>query len=172
MRKSARKPAPSSIANRTVPHRPPNSDLRPREYLTEKEIERLQEAARKRSRYGHRDATMILVTYRHGLRASEVCGLRWDQVELDGGRLHVRRAKGGIDNVHPLSGREIRALRQLRRENPGFSICLHHRARRSRNDRGFPENNRSDWRSRKATVPDPPAHAPALDWLQARQRWA
>ena len=108
---------PSTIINRTVPRRAPNSRLRPREYLTEKEIERLQDAARKRSRYGHRDATMILVTYRHGLRASEVCGLRWDQVELDSGRLHVRRAKGGIDNVHPLSGREIRALRQLRREN-------------------------------------------------------
>jgi type 1 fimbriae regulatory protein FimB/type 1 fimbriae regulatory protein FimE len=118
MAKSARKSAPSTIANRTVPHRAPNSELRPREYLTEKEIERLQDTARKRSRYGHRDATMILVTYRHGLRASEVCGLRWDQVELDGGRLHVRRAKGGIDNVHSLSGREIRALRQLRRENP------------------------------------------------------
>ena len=67
--------------------------------------------------YGHRDATMLLITYRHGLRASEVCGLRWDQIDLNTGRLHVRRAKGGIDNVHPLSGREIRALRQLRREN-------------------------------------------------------
>ena len=42
----------------------------------------------------------------------------WDRIELDSGRLHVRRAKGGIDNVHPLSGKEIRALRQLRRENP------------------------------------------------------
>jgi type 1 fimbriae regulatory protein FimB/type 1 fimbriae regulatory protein FimE len=60
---------------------------------------------------------MILIAYRHGLRASEVCGLRWDQIDLNSGRLHVRRAKGGIDNVHPLSGREIRALRQLRREN-------------------------------------------------------
>ena len=99
------------------PCRVPNSELRPREYLTEKEIERLQDAARKRSRYGHRDATMILIAYRHGLRASEVCGLRWDQIDLNSGRLHVRRAKGGIDNVHPLSGREIRALRQLRREN-------------------------------------------------------
>jgi len=117
MAKSPRKPTPSTAVNRTVPRRAPNSELRPREYLTEKEIERLQEAARKRSRYGHRDATMILLTYRHGLRASEVCSLRWDQIELDGGRLHVRRAKGGIDNVHPLSGREIRALRQLRREN-------------------------------------------------------
>ena len=114
MAKSARKTTPSTIVNRTVPRRAPNSELRPREYLTEKEIDRLQDAARKRSRYGHRDATMILVAYRHGLRASEVCGLRWDQIELDGGRLHVRRAKGGIDNVHPLSGKEIRALRLLR----------------------------------------------------------
>ena len=79
--KSARKRSPSTIVNRTVPRIVPNSELRPREYLTEKEIERLQEAARKRSRYGHRDATMILVAYRHGLRASEVCGLRWDQIE-------------------------------------------------------------------------------------------
>jgi type 1 fimbriae regulatory protein FimB/type 1 fimbriae regulatory protein FimE len=60
---------------------------------------------------------MILVAYRHGLRASEVRWLRWDQIDLGSVRLHVRRAKGGIDNVHPLSGREIRALRQLRREN-------------------------------------------------------
>jgi integrase len=55
----------------------------------------LQETARKRSRYGHRDDTMILVAYRHGLRASEVCGLRWGQIDLNSGRLHVRRAKGG-----------------------------------------------------------------------------
>src|SRR6202790_5631869 len=118
MVKSAPKPTPSTIAKRTVPRRAPNSELRPRDYLSEKEIERLQDAARKRSRYGHRDATMILIAYRHGLRASEVCGVRWDQIDLNSGRLHVRRAKGGIDNVHPLSGREIRALRQLRRENP------------------------------------------------------
>ena len=98
MAKSARKRTPSTIVNRTVPRRAPSSKLRPREYLTEKEIERLQETARKRSRYGHRDATMILIAYRHGLRASEVCGLRWDQIDLNYGRLHVRRAKGGIDN--------------------------------------------------------------------------
>src|SRR5207344_3639233 len=104
MAKSARKPRPPIIVNRTVPRRPPNSELRPREYLTEREIERLQETARKRSRYGHRDATMILIAYRHALRASEVCGLRWDQIDLNSGRLHIRRAKGGIDNVHPLGG--------------------------------------------------------------------
>ena len=57
-------------------------------------------------------------TYRHGLRASEVCDLQWHQVELDQGRMHVRRAKNGTPSVHPIRGDEIRALRKLRRENP------------------------------------------------------
>ena len=67
---------PSTIVNRTVtPRRPPNADLREREYLTPKEVDRLQDAARKHSRYGHRDATAILIAYRLGLRASELCKL-------------------------------------------------------------------------------------------------
>jgi integrase len=89
-----------------------------RRYLTEREVERLMDTARKSSRYGYRDATMILVAYRHGLRASEVCDLQWHQIELDAGRLHVRRAKRGTPSVHPIRGDEIRALRRLRRENP------------------------------------------------------
>src|SRR5262249_52218985 len=59
-----------------------NSSVRTREYLTMAEIERLMAAARKSSRYGHRDATMILIGYRHGLRASELCDLQWSQVPL------------------------------------------------------------------------------------------
>jgi integrase len=66
-----------------------------RKYLTEREVEKLMDRARRRSRYGHRDATMLLVTYRHGLRASELCDLQWHQIELDAGRMHVRRAKNG-----------------------------------------------------------------------------
>ena len=88
-----------------------------RRYLTEREVERLIEAA-KSNRHGHRDATMVLVAYRHGMRASEVCSLEWHQIELDHGRLHVRRAKHGTPSVHPIRGDEIRALRKLRRENP------------------------------------------------------
>jgi type 1 fimbriae regulatory protein FimB/type 1 fimbriae regulatory protein FimE len=108
----------STIVNRTVtPRRPRNADLREREYLTSKEVDRLQDAARKHSRYGHRDATAILIAYRHGLRASELCELTWNMIELDSGRIHVRRAKNGVDSTHPLTGKEIRALRQLRREN-------------------------------------------------------
>src|SRR5262249_4787285 len=95
----------------------PTADLREREYLTPKEVDRLQDAARKHSRYGHRDATAILLAYRHGLRASELCELTWNMIEHDSGRIHVRRAKNGVDSTHPLTGKEIRALRQLRREN-------------------------------------------------------
>jgi integrase len=72
------------------------------------EIERLMAAAKKSSRYGYRDATMILIGYRHGLRASELCDLQWSQVELATGRLHVRRAKNGSPSVHPMQGDERR----------------------------------------------------------------
>jgi type 1 fimbriae regulatory protein FimB/type 1 fimbriae regulatory protein FimE len=89
-----------------------------RRYLTEREIERLMDRARKHSRHGHRDATMILVAYRHGLRAGEVCDLQWHQIELNEGRLHVHRLKHGTPSVHPIRGDEMRALRKLRREHP------------------------------------------------------
>jgi site-specific recombinase XerD len=94
-----------------------NSPVEPtRQYLTEREVEKLISTARKSSRYGHRDATMILLAYRHGFRASELCDLQWHQVELNTGRLHVRRAKNGSPAVHTLQGDEIRALRRLQRE--------------------------------------------------------
>ena len=88
---------------------------RPREYLTEREIERLMDSARG-NRWGHRDATAVLIAYRHGLRASELVVLRWDDIEFATGRLHVRRAKGGATSVHPIGGKESRALRRLQRE--------------------------------------------------------
>src|SRR5512140_1701393 len=58
---------------------------------------------------------------RHGSRASELCDLRWSQVELATGRLHVRRAKNGSPSVHPMQGDEIRALRRLQREQGASS---------------------------------------------------
>jgi type 1 fimbriae regulatory protein FimE len=74
------------------------------------------ETACDRGRYGQRDATMILIAYRHGLRAGDLCSLRWDQVDFDLGLLHVRRLKNGTPSVHPLGGTEIRALRRFKRE--------------------------------------------------------
>jgi type 1 fimbriae regulatory protein FimB/type 1 fimbriae regulatory protein FimE len=86
-----------------------------REHLTEAEIEKLLKAAGQ-NRWGHRDATMILVAYRHGLRVSELVDLRWDQIDFDHARLHVRRVKQGTPATHPILGDEMRALRKLQRE--------------------------------------------------------
>ena len=75
----------------------------------------------KDNRWGHRDRTMILVAFRHGLRVAELIDLRWDQIEFEKGCLHVRRAKNGTPSVHPIHGDELRALRKLRREQDPVS---------------------------------------------------
>jgi integrase len=93
VRAMTRNLAPAPIPTRengTVPPRPvPHAERRPREYLTPTEVERLISAARQ-NRYGHRDATMILIAYRHGLRVAELCALRWDQVDFWVGRSTTR----------------------------------------------------------------------------------
>ena len=100
---------PSNV-NRSVPVRPANAELRTREYLTPKEVEKLIATARRSARYGNRDATLILVAFRHGLRASEICDLEWSQVEFSRTpTLHVRRAKNGKPAAHPIRGDELRA---------------------------------------------------------------
>lgn len=99
-------------------------EKRPREYLVEHEVEELIAVAKKRGRYGHRDGTMILLTYRHGLRVSELCALRWEQIDFNTGLFHVRRLKRGIPSVHPLRGPELRALRKLKRESPPSSYLF------------------------------------------------
>ena len=103
------------FSGKILPRKPKSAEVRPREYLTEQEVDRLMRAARSTGRHGPRDAALILITYRHGLRVSEVVALRWDQVDLSQGLLHVHRLKRGTPSVHPLRGRELRALRQLRR---------------------------------------------------------
>ena len=98
-------------AVRTEPAPNTELDTEPRrQWLTEAEVE-----ASIRHADNERDRLMILMAYRHGLRVSELIGLTWRQVDLDAARLRVIRAKGSEDVVHPLSGREIRALRSLRR---------------------------------------------------------
>jgi len=108
--------------NRTV--RRPNVELRTREHLTTDEVERLIEAA-KANRQGNRDATMILLAFRHGRRAAKVCDLRWEQIDFKAATLHVRRVKNGTPATHPLTGRELRALRQHQRE---VAVCIRLRA--------------------------------------------
>ena len=108
---------PDAVNRAVAPTRLANSEYRSREHLTPSEVEKLIEAA-KSNRYGHRDATMLLVAFRHALRASELCGLEWSQVDFDGATLHVRRVKNGKAATHPIRGDEMRALRKLQREAP------------------------------------------------------
>ena len=107
--------APATVKRTVMPTRRLNSELRPREHLTQREVEKLIEAA-KGNRWGQRDSTMLLMAFRHGLRASELCGLQWSDVEFTSGTLHLRRAKGGQTSTHPLLGDEMRALRALKRD--------------------------------------------------------
>ena len=124
MQKPALRVVPPRIEIRKVtPRRPKNADVRTREYLTEKEVEALV-AACKGNRQSHRDQTMILTAFRHGLRASELVNLQWTQVDFEAAQLAVTRVKHGTPSTHPLTGRELRALRRLHREGASKSSFL------------------------------------------------
>ena len=107
---------PDYVNGNLPPKRVPNSAVRSREYLTPDEVEELIKAAKNIGRHGHRDAALILLAYRHGFRVSELIALRWDQIDLKQGLLHVNRLKNGTPSNHPIRGPEIRALRRLQRE--------------------------------------------------------
>ena len=115
---SANAKAPTLVNRKVPPRRVPNAAVRSREYLTSNEIEALMAAAKRSGRHGQRDATVILIAYRHGLRVSELVALRWDQIDLKQGTLHVNRLKNGSESVHPLRGPELRALRRAQRDYP------------------------------------------------------
>src|SRR5215510_14519555 len=146
--KSTSKKRTPSIVNLTVKRR----------YLTEREVERLMDCARKHGRYGHRDATMILVAYRHGLRASEVCDLQWQQIELSEGRLHVHRVKNGIPSVHPIRGDEMRAAQATPRL-PDRRPRIRFRARRANQPHRFPPACPATGGGRQDAIP---IHPPML----------
>jgi len=111
---------PDTALRKVTPRRPKNADVRTREYLTESEVEQLIDGC-KGNRRPHRDQTMILLAFRHGLRASELCDLQWTQIDFEAATLAVTRAKYGTPSTHPLTGRELRALRRLHREAEGRS---------------------------------------------------
>jgi integrase len=104
-----------AIINRTVLRRP-NAALRTREHLTAEEVEKLIDSANS-NRQGYRDGLMVLLAFRHGLRAAELVDLRWEQIDFATATLHVRRIKNGTPATHPLTGREMRALRRHQRES-------------------------------------------------------
>ena len=92
-----------------------NSAYRVREHLTESEMTKLL-AALRQNRHGHRDWLIALLIYRHGLRVSEACDLRWDDIDLAKRTIVVRRLKGSTDSVHYLERDELVGLKRLQRE--------------------------------------------------------
>ncbi len=114
----AKRARPTTENRKVLPKRLPNADLRSREYLTPDEVKQLIEHAGKLGRHGARDAALLTLTYRHGLRVSELVALQWDVVDLTQGLLHVNRLKNGVASVHPLRGPELRALRKVARDYP------------------------------------------------------
>ena len=97
-------------------------DARPKNFLTEAEIENFLKAAR-RGRHRIRNFAMLLLTFRHGLRVSELINIRTADVDLDTGRLFVRRLKGSLSTSQPLEGDEIRALRAWIRQRTNAPYC-------------------------------------------------
>lgn len=113
-----RQPSKMGKLVKVPPRRVKNPERRSREYLTATEVDALMEGARQVGRHGHRDMTLIMLAYRHGLRVAELVALRWEQVDLKQGLLHVIRLKQGTPTTHPVRGPELRALRKLQRDYP------------------------------------------------------
>ena len=104
-----------SAVMRPVPARKANEAYRVREHLTEAEMDKLL-AALRQNRHGHRDWLIALLIYRHGLRVSEACDLRWDDIDLAKRTIIVRRLKGSTDSSHYLERDELTGLKRLQRE--------------------------------------------------------
>lgn len=123
-------PQPSKVGKiHSSPLQSPNSRkyaaVRTREYLLEKEIEAMRDALKKAGgRHAHRDSTLILLIYRHGLRVAEAAALRWEQIDWSGANLHIKRVKRGTPSTHPLYGDEIRSLRKLQRDYPACAYIF------------------------------------------------
>lgn len=111
--------SPPEQQKRPSPNARTYAEVRSREHLLAEEVEAMREAIKQKGgRHTHRDSTLILVIYRHGLRVEEAANLKWDQVDFAAGNIHVRRIKRGTPSTQPLGGDEMRALRKLQREYP------------------------------------------------------
>lgn len=97
-------------------------EIRTREYLTESEIEKLLAVAKTMPRHAFRNRCLVLTMFRHGLRAGEAGLLRWDDVDLKLGKIHVKRLKNGNPSIHPIYGLELRLLKQLEKSKKSIYL--------------------------------------------------
>jgi type 1 fimbriae regulatory protein FimB len=117
-----RRPLRYSLVVRLIIRTEDTVDDRPKNFLTEAEMENFFKAARK-GRHPVRNFAMLLLAYRHGLRVSELINMRTADVDLNTGHLFVRRLKGSLSTSHPLEGDEIRALRAWIRQRTNAPCC-------------------------------------------------
>lgn len=110
------------MATQVAPGRKSNLNYRSREHLTPKEVHRLIEVAGQRGRYPLRDRTLLLLMFRHGLRAGEACLLKWDAVMFDEAAIAIFRLKGSNSGIHRLQDDEMIALSSLKEQDVG---CHH-----------------------------------------------
>ena len=121
---------PSKVGKPESSKRPsPNSrcylEVRAREHLLPEEVNAMRTALNQaKGRHAHRDATLILMMYRHGLRRAEAASLKWEQIDFSGSTIHIRRVKKGTPSTHPLLGDELRALRKLQRDYPSSAYVF------------------------------------------------
>lgn len=102
-----------------MPQKRKNRAGKTRDYVLPEEVDRLLKATIDQGAHGHRNYTMILLCFRHGLKLGELVDLQWRMVDFKRKVLHVSRSMNGIDSEHPLSGVELKALRKLRKDYPG-----------------------------------------------------
>jgi integrase len=115
----------SESKGRISPNQRKYEEVRSREHLLPEEVEAMIAAIKKaKGRYAQRDALLVQVMYRHGLRTAEVAALRWEQVDFTRAMLHVRRVKRGTPATHPIQGDTLRSLRELQRNNPDSAFVF------------------------------------------------
>lgn len=113
----------------TTPTRQKNSVYRSREHLTPDEVTRLLEAAELRGRHPLRDKTLLLLMFRHGLRAGEACLLKWDAVMFDERAIAITRLKGSNSGVHRLQQDELDILKELKATSDSFQVFVGERGK-------------------------------------------
>ena len=163
-----RKP-PIAVNGKVPPRRRPNRVTRTREYLTPDEVNRLMKGANDSRRHGNRDQTLLMIMFRHGLRVTEAVSLRWDQIELKAGLLHVNRLKNGVPSTHPLRGPEIPPAAATQAGLARLALLVRFRAGRTHDLKQCPQAGDQGRQDRIPALPSPSTHAPSRLRLQARQ---
>ena len=123
-------PFSAKIFSRPLPP-PKKSSSSEREYLRISEVKAMMSAAKKVGRHGVRDAAIILLMFRHGLRTAELVALKWSQIDLVGGYIEVRRAKQGHDSIHPLRSPSPQSLTSNSQELSRYPIRFRIRTKSS-----------------------------------------